>query len=461
MNESANVLSQASINHLISTLAISPIQPFFDTGKLSDRDDELKVSFSLGDAFKLSGVPVERRSDTVKMAIYPKFRADFDPAARSVMAHHSAIYGNQGNLAQNYELAIASNGEVGLRLWRILSRIRILAVMSETDMQRLSAKAGELIAKRDADRQLSESRGEITKFAQISTRGSVLEQLGCLKAYGQRITLPEFTLSHYSEIKKQLLRAGAVYGSNVTGSYFDLPLGIDAHATLNQLQAGIPIHVKKETQFFATPLETAQQAIATLGDLRGKRVLEPSAGTGALADLARAAGAEVLVVENWMPNVLALKEKGYSVHEHDFLSLGQAELGSFDFVIMNPPFSGQQDLAHVKHALSFLKADGQITAIVSSQFKNSSTKESLNFRDLMALSEADVRPLGQGAFKESGTNASTELIHLKMENLTRGLKDSNQTDASFGLDLSLALEGTCLRPKQATISQARPRSLRP
>lgn len=46
-----------------------------------------------------------------------------------------------------------------------------------------------------------------------------------------------------------------------------------------------------------------------------------------------------------------------------FLSLDPDDLGSFDHVIMNPPFENANDIRHIQHAKAFLKPRGLLVAI--------------------------------------------------------------------------------------------------
>jgi 16S rRNA G1207 methylase RsmC len=49
----------------------------------------------------------------------------------------------------------------------------------------------------------------------------------------------------------------------------------------------------------------------------------------------------------------------------DFLSTTPEQLGAFNAIVLNPPFSGAADIRHVRHALRFLKPGGRLVAIVA------------------------------------------------------------------------------------------------
>ncbi len=94
------------------------------------------------------------------------------------------------------------------------------------------------------------------------------------------------------------------------------------------------------------------------------RVLEPSAGAGRM----------VAVIEKYSPHVTAVELSGdlykdLSANAHlmtqcyrgDFLRMDPDELGKFDRIVMCPP---KQSVAHIQHALKFLRSDGRLIALV-------------------------------------------------------------------------------------------------
>lgn len=84
------------------------------------------------------------------------------------------------------------------------------------------------------------------------------------------------------------------------------------------------------------------------------RVLEPSAGSGALirAILARAPGAFVDAVEldgRWYPELASIGGGVSAIHA-DYLSR-HAPTRRYDLTVMNPPYDGGEEAAHVAKAL--------------------------------------------------------------------------------------------------------------
>lgn len=235
---------------------------------------------------------------------------------------------------------------------------------------------------------------------------SLQGEMALLRAKGQRIELPARRLQHYPRIRTLILNAGGVYSRNG----FQFGAAIDVVQVLNRLRGGDKPNPKKARQAFYTPenlaAETVAWAMECLGDLTGKRMLEPSAGDGALAEPARAADAKVTTVEIDAPSAQILRDKGFEVIERDFLSLSLADIGLFDVVIANPPFSKDQDITHVIHMWRFLRPGGVLVSLTSPGWRTGRTKAQRNFRAFVENIGAEVEALPPGAFKASGTNIS-------------------------------------------------------
>jgi predicted RNA methylase len=110
-----------------------------------------------------------------------------------------------------------------------------------------------------------------------------------------------------------------------------------------------------------------QSRVAATALWRGQplRVLEPSAGNGALVRPLVAAGAEVTAFEldaRYTKELAALLDpeevNGTAIVPADFLALADALGGSsaawrFDLCVMNPPYEDGKDVEFILHALKF------------------------------------------------------------------------------------------------------------
>jgi predicted RNA methylase len=243
----------------------------------------------------------------------------------------------------------------------------------------------------------------------VKKPAAMAEEVAMLMVRDNHLILPQTQLAYYPKIKQLIETSGGRY----SGKGFDFPAGIDAELVMASLLQGKPLNGKKQSQSFFTPEDLAYKVVRAAGPLEGRRVLEPSAGAGALSDLAEAAGATVIVVENYRPNVLTLCDKGYAPIDHDFLTLDVGDTGFFDAVVMNPPFSQGQDLAHVKHAFGFLKPGGVLSAITSCSWVSGTQKKQLAFQKFLQQHDAHMEEIEAGAFKESGTDVATMHIVIR------------------------------------------------
>lgn len=168
--------------------------------------------------------------------------------------------------------------------------------------------------------------------------------------------------------------------------------------------------------FFPTPAGLVNKMLAKAGIQRGMLVLEPQAGDGRIAcPMAAAVGGTHLVTtcELMERNVAKLRAAGFeNVIQGDFLRI--APTPKFAAVCMNPPFSRHQDIDHVLHASRFVKVGGTVTSYMSSSWTTSSNKRAQEFKRFLDAVKADVELVESGAFRESGTEVATTLVHFKV-----------------------------------------------
>lgn len=237
----------------------------------------------------------------------------------------------------------------------------------------------------------------------------------------KRATITETSVTLPSEMLAKPLYEKVNKALNAAGGKWTGKLGKGGHHKFTRdprealgmaIETGQLKDAKKATQAFYTPPEIARRVVLA-ASLAGKIVLEPSAGTGAIADAAREVGAkEVICVELDPHSAEEMQEKGYKVLTGDFLTYTRGITMSFDRIVMNPPFTAGQDVDHVTHAFGFLNKGGRLVAIISPAFKTNTTKRYSAFRDLMAARGRIDAELAPGTFKESGTNVATVIVIL-------------------------------------------------
>lgn len=182
---------------------------------------------------------------------------------------------------------------------------------------------------------------------------------------------------------------------------------IPSHEELHGMKAtaAAPVQVVAVPQLFPTPPELAARMVEAADIAPGHSVLEPSAGTGAiLAALptVRPDG-HVTAVEISSGLLYKLEPFADEIVCGDFLQQN-GNLGKFDRILMNPPFANAQDIAHIQHAVKFLKPGGRLVAICAG-----GPRQHEQLKPIAATWE----PLPAGTFKDSGTNVNTVLLTIE------------------------------------------------
>ncbi len=223
----------------------------------------------------------------------------------------------------------------------------------------------------------------------------------------------------WAAVKKVMLALGGewVKGKKTTGGLggFVFPDDVDAAELIRVAYLTGEIIDPNQHDFFPTPDELADR-VATLATVaNGQRVLEPSAGQGALVGAVRriARATSVTCFELLPANVriLQLFGTGVEVRDTDFLRADPADLEPFDRVVMNPPFGKRADLHHVRHAFSFLKPGGRLVAIMSAGVKYRDDSLGASFRaDLLFGPRAQIIDNPAGSFKSAGTMVNTVTV---------------------------------------------------
>ena len=194
-------------------------------------------------------------------------------------------------------------------------------------------------------------------------------------------------------------RKGFVFPDDVDAAEA-VRLAIETGEVLDPVAAG----------FFPTPPDLARHVVRLAEIGSGDLVLEPSAGRGAIARAARDAGGVVGCVELLPDNARALHDDGFRVFEGDFLSMTPTEIGRVDRVVMNPPFGKRADIAHVRHALSFLHRGGRLVAIMSAGVEFRDDALARDFRALVAGRGGRIERNPDGSFLASGTGVRTVTV---------------------------------------------------
>jgi len=176
----------------------------------------------------------------------------------------------------------------------------------------------------------------------------------------------------------------------------------------------------KDLGFFPTPFAIAREVVKA-ADLRdGQRVLEPSAGDGALIQAAYDTGRELSIYaveidRKRAQGLFGRYPKLAYVHDGDFLETDPETLSAhpMDRVIMNPPFGKRVELRHVEHAFRFLREGGKLAAILPKGVMFRSDRRGREFRAWVIAHDGEFVDLPEDAFKPSGTLVRTVLATME------------------------------------------------
>lgn len=171
-------------------------------------------------------------------------------------------------------------------------------------------------------------------------------------------------------------------------------------AMKDTLRAGV--QVVSAPQLFPTPIELAGRLVELADIGPDHRVLEPSAGTGRLINAISGKGGELVAVEihHGMAESIRRNWQGIDVRCADFLTC-HGDLGTFDRIIMNPPFERGSDIEHIEHARRFLRPGGRLVAICANGPRQ---------RERLQPIAAEWIDLEPGSFKESGANVNAAIV---------------------------------------------------
>ena len=169
-----------------------------------------------------------------------------------------------------------------------------------------------------------------------------------------------------------------------------------------------------ELQFYRTPSKVMSILLDNLDIPRGARVLEPSAGDGAIVAALIPTGARIDAIEVDIGRAGQLNRFPVSVQCANFLTVNPRP--EYDYVIMNPPFYGTHWMEHVKHAFDFLKPGGMLRAILPATAEVGDTARHEAFRLWASQHRSWVNPfqdLPLESFVESGTRVNTVILTLR------------------------------------------------
>lgn len=115
--------------------------------------------------------------------------------------------------------------------------------------------------------------------------------------------------------------------------------------------------------FYPTPHEVIEQMLS-LSDIRGKIILEPSAGSGNIVDFLQKNGAKKVIACEINTKLQAIIAGKCELIASDFLTVTPDMISHIDMIVMNPPFSAEE--AHILHAWDIAPEGCEIISLCNS-----------------------------------------------------------------------------------------------
>ena len=227
-------------------------------------------------------------------------------------------------------------------------------------------------------------------------------------------------------------------------SLLEKEIGQQTLASLTELLKNCPTQSWRgeeqiRLQQFSTPPTIAFLMAKILNPSPNELILEPSAGTGALASWLRVAGCSVHVNELSEPRRMLLELQDYAPTGCDAELIDELLPDEIkpDGVLMNPPFSSSAGrtktndsnygFRHVRSALSRLKPGGRLVALLGTESATKTDKARIFWNEI--AEEFDLRAiihLPKNAFYKYGTNTATSIFCVGKNEPSEAVKRSEK-----------------------------------
>jgi predicted RNA methylase len=235
----------------------------------------------------------------------------------------------------------------------------------------------------------------------MRVENDILAVLSAARTHGNALILTaQLDRKTYQQTDKVLQAAGGIWNRKAKAHLFPDDAATRVDQILITGEVDIP---KDEFDFFPSPPAVVARLMQLANVQPGMRVLEPSAGRGAIAYACAAAGAQVDCYELMQANfaTLAGDARLTAAVCMDFLTVTPRR--SYARVVMNPPFSKQADIKHVQHALNFLQPGGRLVSVLSAGIAFRCNRMTQDLRELIDDRGGHIEALAEGAFRASGT----------------------------------------------------------
>lgn len=246
---------------------------------------------------------------------------------------------------------------------------------------------------------------------------AIQTHLKACSVQSQRVFLPDYQIpdGDFPKVKRAIEGIGGQWTQQEQAYVFQS----DPAELFNRICAGEAINLertyRKKTQFFWTTAPVLKVMDELIFISRDMRVLEPSAGRGAIAQFLKDRypnySWDLDCCEMDPHNRSILEQEGFNLVGDDFLSMATPERG-YHLIVANPPFSGGQDIQHFNHMYKMLAPGGRMVVVMSKGWTTSPDLSATAFRDDLSYFFHEVIDLPKGAFKQAGTAIEACVVRL-------------------------------------------------
>lgn len=170
---------------------------------------------------------------------------------------------------------------------------------------------------------------------------------------------------------------------------------------------------KKDSQLFETPSAVVRMMLSLARVEPDDKVFEPEVGRGAILRELLKITPYVEVNEIDLVNNAIISEGFPTIKNFESDTLNLNLSGRYDKIIMNPPFSSNQDIDHVLHVFPMLKKRGTLVSLLGPSVFFRDTKKTRKFRDFLNRTKSFVFKLDKKMFLESGTLIDPWVLTIK------------------------------------------------
>ena len=165
-----------------------------------------------------------------------------------------------------------------------------------------------------------------------------------------------------------------------------------------------------EHDFYPTPQNVIEDILSGV-NIINQTILEPSAGSGNIVSYLKNAGAKEVIACEIDPKLRRIVERECRVIKDDFLQVSSDEISHINTIVMNPPFSKQEE--HILHAWDVAPAGCQIVSICNdSMLSNRYSQDRKRIKELVDTHGRDEYLGDVFASAERKTGVKCSVIYL-------------------------------------------------